>query len=483
MIKKSLGLVAVGFILCSIIFLSCKKINEATELGSDLIPSVDNVNTFELSLETETDNKPFPEKTSLVAGDVVAVGSFNDPEFGQTEASAYFTMSSGVYSTYPFVSKEAAITIDSVILSLGYASGYGDTIGNQTIEVFDLSPAKSFNDTAFYKYSDDEFSSTGAPLGSKSFSISALKNAVQVIYKKDTQNLTNVLRIPLANSLGTRLASYDISLATNGGYYNDSLFKTLFKGFAVKGAGVGTALTYFNLFDTAKSKLVVYFRATKDGKTDTSSASFYHSALQNGGRVVPGGVANTIKRTPGGNWASYLSNGMPTDDKLYIQSSPGSFAKIKIPGLDNMSNRLIHLAELVMYRVPSAQANIFTAPPLLYLDRINAAGDSAYLFESDQTVNNDGSINYLGGNLKGDTIRFNITRHVQGIVTRKESNLDLRLYAPLRTSLYLKRPAVDTNAFPVAASDKIANGRIVLGGGNYADPNLRLRLRLVYSNL
>ena len=148
-----------------------------------------------------------------------------------------------------------------------------------------------------------------------------------------------------------------------------------------------------------------------------------------------------------------------------------------------MSNRLIHLAELVMYRIPSAQANTFTAPPLLYLDRVNPAGDSAYLFESDQTVNNDGSINYLGGNLKGDTIRFNITRHVQGIVTRKESNLDLRLYAPLRTDLYVKRPTVEKNTFSVAASDKIANGRIVLGGGNYSDPNLRLRLRLVYSNL
>ena len=237
------------------------------------------------------------------------------------------------------------------------------------------------------------------------------------------------------------------------------------------------------MFDTAKSKLVVYFRATKDGKTDTSSTSFYHRAFDVGATVVPGGVANTIKRTPAGGWGSYLANGMAKDDKLYIQSAPGSYANIKIPGLDNMSNRLIHLAELVMYRIPSAQANTFTAPPLMYLDRVNAAGDSAYLFEKDQTVGNDGSVNYLGGNLKGDTIRFNITRHVQDVITRKESNLDLRLHAPLRTTLYAKRVPGDSTRVSVAAAEKIANGRIVLGGGNYSDPNLRMRLRLVYSNL
>lgn len=31
-------------------FFSCTKINEATELGDDLIPAVDNVNTFDTTL-------------------------------------------------------------------------------------------------------------------------------------------------------------------------------------------------------------------------------------------------------------------------------------------------------------------------------------------------------------------------------------------------------------------------------------------------
>ena len=190
--------------------------------------------------------------------------------------------------------------------------------------------------------------------------------------------------------------------------------------------------------------------------------------------------ANTIKRTPANNWQTYLANGNPLDDKLYIQSAPGSYAGIRIPGLDNLSNRTIHLAELIIYKIPSAQDNIFT-PSRLYLDKINNAKDSAFIFERDQSVNTQGQVSYNGGNLKSDnTYRFNITRHVQGIVTRQEPNQVLRLYAPLWSNLNVKGTA---NKVVVPVIDKIASGRVVLAGGNYSDPNMRLKLRIVYSNL
>ena len=149
-----------------------------------------------------------------------------------------------------------------------------------------------------------------------------------------------------------------------------------------------------------------------------------------------------------------------------------------------MANKLVHLAELVVYRVPSTQDNFFTAPPLIYLDKINTAKDSAYLFEKDQTINgNSGEVSYLGGNLRNDnTYRFNITRHVQGILTRKEPNMEMRLYAPFRTWLNVK-DKVPVPKILAPASNRIASGRVVVGGGNHPDPKLRLRLRLVYSNL
>ena len=467
--RKSLVIASLVLFFSSLIFNSCKKVNESTELGGDLIPPIDNINTFEVALETETNNSLLTDTTLLLYGDRVAVGNMTDPEFGKTEAATYFTMSSGVYGKYPFISKEAALTIDSVILSLAYTGAYGDTLSNQTLEIFELSPLATINTNTFYKYTDADFPTVATSLGSKAFNINSIKDSV--------------VRIRLNNSLGDRFASYDTTNTANGGFHNDSIFQTLFKGLAVKAGAPGSALTYFDVFDTTKSKLTVYFRATKDGKTDTANAKFYHLSVNYVNLIHPAGVANIVKRTPGGNWGTYLANTDLKDDKLYIQSSPGSYVNVKIPGLSTMDNKVVHLAELLMYRLPSAQDNIFLGPRLLYLDKINSTRDTAFLFENDQVVGSSGEVNYLGGNLKSDnTYRFNITRHVQGILTRKEPNLDLRLYAPLRTNLVVKNnPQVDK--VTVAASDRIANGRAVLAGGNYSDPSIRLRLRVVYSNL
>ena len=482
MTKNSLGLAAVVLGLCSIIFLSCKKLNEPTDLGSDLIPSVDNVNTFELSLETETDNfSLLNDTTEVYYKDQFAVGTLNDPEFGTTEASLYFPISSAKYGSYPFLNKDF-LEIDSVVLSLAYVGAYGDTANaSQTVKVFEVSPTVNLTDSLF-QYTDNEPANTGVELGSKTFALNTLKDSITITQNKTTRKVANVVRIPLAKSFGSRLASFDTINHANGGYFKDSIFRTLFKGFVVKAGGTGNALTYYDVFDDAKTKLTVYFRTAVNSVKDTSSADFIHfsAALTSD----PGGAGNTIKRTPGANWASYLANGNLKDDKLFIQSSPGSYGSIKVPGLTNMANKLVHLAELVVYRVPSAQDNFFTAPPLIYLDKINTAKDSAYLFEKDQTINgNSGEVSYLGGNLRNDnTYRFNITRHVQGILTRKEPNMEMRLYAPFRTWLNVK-DKVPVPKILAPASNRIASGRVVVGGGNHPDPKLRLRLRLVYSNL
>jgi hypothetical protein len=479
--KKSQGLAAVFLFVHSLLFLSCKKLNEATELGGDLIPAVDNVNTFELSLETETDNILFlNDTTELLFQDQTAIGALNDPEFGKTQASSYFNISSSIYSKYPFINKTGTVEIDSVVLSLGYKGVYGDSTSMQTLRVFEVNPSSTLYDTAFYKYAGTDFTTTGAELGFKTFAITSLNDTIPVI-RKDTQKVANVVRIRLNNSLGSRFASYDTTNTANGGFYNDSLFQILFKGLAIKADVTGNALTYFDIFDTEKSRLIVYFRSTKDSKTDTASAIFYHLPLPSSGGNLPGGIANIIKRTPGGNWSTYLSNGNSKDDKLFIQSSPGSYGGIKIPALNTLANKTVHLAELIAYRLPSAQDNIFTVPPRLYLDKFSIAPDTAFLFENDQPVGSSGQPSYNGGILRTDNAyRFNITRHVQGILTRKEPNLLLRLYAPFRTEPHVKN-VKDPVFIPVA--DRIADGRVVLAGGNYTDPNLRLRLRLVYSNL
>jgi hypothetical protein len=79
-----------------------------------------------------------------------------------------------------------------------------------------------------------------------------------------------------------------------------------------------------------------------------------------------------------------------------------------------------------------------------------------------------------------NSYRFNITRYVQGIVTRKEPNDSLRIYAPLRTVLQSK---LFGQKVTVPVLSVIANGRVTLAGANHPDPARRIRLRVVYSNL
>ena len=462
----SLGIV---FLSSLILFPSCRRINEATELGDGLIPAVDNIHTFDVSLDAITNNSLLTDSTQVFYSDLVALGDIDDPEFGHTHANVDFNISPSSFGTYPFV-KSDSLNIDSVVLSLSYQTAYGDTMNNgvQTLHVYEIDPNAGFNDTTLYKYSDpsSDFPTTGPDLGSATFTIKNLKDTITLIRGTDTTQVNNVVRIKLDNSLGTRFAQYD----TTNAYKNDSLFRTLFAGLAIKADAVGNALSYFDLSDVSNTKLTVYFRY---GKSDTASFDFHH---------VVSGQTNYIDRQNGGNYLTYLNNG--ASDKIYLQSAPGSYVSIKIPALDSFKNKVIHRAEIVATKIPSASDDIFTAPSQLILDKVNSGTpDTASMLEKDLTTDVTGIVGFssFGGRLLSDnTFRFNISRYVQGIITRHEPNDTLRIYAPLRTSLF---NSTYNTYLSVAVLDAIAKGRVVLGGGSYSDSTMRLKLRIIYSDL
>lgn len=476
---KKQSLILLSFVTLSFLFLfsSCKKINEPTEIGDELIPPIDNINTFETFFSTLTNNVAHITDDSTIMGnsDLAAIGSIsNDPEFGQTNASAYFRISSSVYGTNPFNHPDSSLVVDSVILSLSYDHTYGDTLSPQTVRVYEIAPNANFSDTGYYQYQREEFATTGTELGSKTFTASQLNDSVTHIRKGDTTKKVNQLRIPISTNLAYRFAAYDTLNGPNGGFRRDSIFKTLFRGLAVKAdPSTGNALSYFDLNDVNNTALTVYFRVQRAGKTDTATATFVHVK-------APNGQANIIKRTPAGGWNNYLTNGAAEDDKLYIQSAPGSYATIRIPQLDTFSNNIIHRAELIVTRVPSSMDNIFTPPAQLLLDRLSTNGSVAYIFEKDHYRNGDLDWTLFGGNLRSNAYRFNITRYVQDIVTRKDTNHVLRLQAPFRTSLYF--PGTQ-NRIVTGVLPGIAEGRVVLAGGNFSDPAIRTRLRIVYSKI
>ncbi|MBM3431979.1 MAG: DUF4270 domain-containing protein [Bacteroidetes bacterium] len=463
-------------LLLVLLFVACTRINESTNLGGDLIPPVDNINTFETFLSAEANNRFMTDTTKVYFSDDLALGHLNDPEFGTTHADAYFNISHPSYFIYPYYNRDS-VKVDSVVLSLSYQASYGDTNSNLTLRVFEISQNAGFSDTALYRYSHPDFALTGPELGNKSFQVKRLSDSIRFIQKRDTSKLANVIRIKLDTNFARRLVNYDTSNTANGGYRNDSIFKRLFRGFAVKADISGNALVYINPTDVLKNKLTVYFRYTKNGLTDTTQADYFHST---------GGQANLVRRTPGGSWLSYLNNGIPNDDKLYLPATPGSMAQIRIPALDTFRNVIVHRAELVLAPLPSTQGGTFRYPLGLFLDRISPRGDTAYSFDNDMLLsNNFTSFSYdigtFGGKLQRDsTYRFNITRYVQSLVTQRLRNDSLRIYIPIRAFLYSPGYQSRNQLF---VTDRVAYGRIILAGGNYPDATKRLRLRLVYSRL
>lgn len=479
--------------------ISCTRI-DTTELGDELIPVVDNVNTFDITLDVTSDNLLLVDSLPIIAADDIPIGEiFDDPEFGRTVSNAFFTIYPSTANGRPFNpynAPDSVIGIDSVVLQLAFSGVYGDTNNVQTFRVEEISQASTFKDSSYY-LGTGSFPTTNV-LGSKTVDFTKLNDSIRLIRKRDTTSVINVLRIPLNTSLGDRLADYDTTTTANGGYRSDSIFSTLFRGLAVKvdsNKATNKALAYFNLASTS-TKLQVYFRTKRTaGTIDTAVAEYFHAGSKTiaGLTLAVSGRASTIRREAQHGYATYLTNGSPNDDRLYIQSSPGSYALLKIPGLDTMTNKVIHLAELIAPKVAAAGDNTFGLPNFLFMDMITDDKDSALTVQNDFVFSNGvPNIATFGGLIRtsDQTFRYNLTRHVQGIITRDEKNYALRLYAPYVTIPYYFPPGKATDYAPstltkvnIPVSSGLGAGRVVLYGGAEADATKKLRLYIVYSKI
>jgi hypothetical protein len=493
-VKKSGLFLIVSVLVFGFILNSCKRINEATELGDGLIPAVANIHTFEAFFTTETDNVLVSDSSKITYFDDVAIGAItNDMDFGQTQANAYFNMAPVSFGAYPFSNLDSIQGIDSVVLSLSYVTSYGDTNSTLNLRVFEIDPASNFHDTigsqGLYPVSVPDFPTAGGELGSKSFELRSLNDSVKLVHKRtDTVKTANVLRIKFNGGAGAAFASKFIndtnSLSPLWAYKNTTNFYNIFKGLAVKADMQGNALGYFALADNSKTALTFYYRVKKNGVIDTTTTSFSHGDVR--AQVRFGAQANVIKRTPQNGFATYLAMAGTNDDKIYLQSDPGSAGIIRIPALDTFKSRIIYRAELIVPKLSAQQVDIFPPNQAMFLAK-QTTGDTLYSLKDDLISMGENfsiNLNTFGGRLLGDsTYRFNITRHVQEIISHGEPNTKLRLYLPYEDVIYFdsKDPKKSKRLLHVLPFQ--AAGRAILGGGSFVNPSRRVRLRVIYSNL
>lgn len=471
-------------LLLIVLFSHCTKI-KSTTIGEDLLPALDNITTFDTSLSVFASTAVTPDSLLPRLGvdanggsaDYILGSISNDPVFGKTSASIFLEFRPLFYP-FTYEAVKDSLFLDSVVLSLQLSTLYGDTNALQQIAVHRVTELLRYDSS----YRTDKQVQYSSELGSKTFAPSVLNDSIFL----RGYTTTNKLRIRLNNSFGTELLSLDTSSVGNGAFRSDSAFRQYLKGFGLipqlSGQGsAANALMTFSLGDSA-THIRLYYRFKKDGKFDTTSKTF---VTFNG---VPSASVNQISRTYTGSQAArFLGQSNAGDSLVFIQGSPGTFAQLRIPGIDQLKrakgNILVHLAQLSMEEVQTPGKNAaLTAPGQLYLEILDTIRGQYLPFFSDAFTNGSFDPVFFGSRRKllvasnGDnysSYSMNITRYFQGIVTRNNTNFPFGLSAPY---------SVVYSALQIGFGlNPLGYGQVVLGGGNH--PTRKMKLRIVYSTL
>ncbi|WP_197428940.1 DUF4270 family protein [Phnomibacter ginsenosidimutans] len=491
-------------LLITIVAAACTKI-ENTTLGGDLIPSVDNINTFDTVLEVIATNEIPDDSTRIFASDAHIAGAIdNDPQFGSSRSSLFFEMKP---ASFPYVMSTDSITqFDSAVLVLDYLGYYGDSSSPVTLRLYEANKKVNADTSVkpYYTFNPDLAPNTARFLGQKTMRPLDFRDTINIkrgdsLYKK----VTRQLRIPLDRNFAQALFRQDTS--ATGAFRSDSLFKEYLNGFALQCEGPANALLYFQM-NGANSGIEFYYRAKilLSGKIDTTSARMPFTSFS--------GHAMKFERNRGG---AEILNHLVADptkgaSQLYIQNAPGTVVKIKIPGLKTLTNRIIHRAELRVTEMTQNTTDPYFSqllpPTLLYLDVADTGNVYKGIPYDMAPLTNyfcfpSGTIEffYFGGPTKREVVNgellaryyMNMTRYIQGVVTRKEPVYDFRLSSPYY--LWYQNCNSNTFSYPtnvfrlLTTSNQIANlpgnGRIRLAGSNHPDPNKKLQLRIIYSKL
>lgn len=469
----------------------CTRIS-STDVGSGLIPAIDGVITKDTILEVLTDSYEDMDTARIYKSDNHLLGSIsNDPLFGKTRASLYFELKPNAYPYFVPGNKDSVV-VDSAVLILSYKGFYGDSTLPLRLNLFEIDNNTPLDQYRTYPVNHPSAVNVnlGQSLTSQTFDIRRLGDSVNNRY----ENANNQLRFPLSKAFATRfIKTYD---STNA-YRSDSIFRTYFAGFALTANTAGAnALLKISLADT-NTKFALYYSSSSTGATQRDTSVLYFKF-----NTISDGSANVVVRDRTGSEAArYLTTTSKSDSLVYIQSVPGTFVRIRIPGLQGLSNRIVHRAELITEQVPDDN-NLATLekqmlpPRYLLLSRYDSTIKAKRNIPNDYTIGSNGpNISAFGGYLVSKSIQgydnvasytFDVSRYVQGIVTRKDTSFTLRLSAPSNDSLYYTPPYPGNTSSQLyylnpSVGNDTGDGRIRLGGGTHT--RFRMRLRIIFSRI
>lgn len=502
--KPVLPLAITAITLFTLISWNCTKL-DTTDIGSDLLPAVDNVNTFDTILDINSTQGFFNDSLSFIGKyDDYTVGSINnDPLFGTTTASIFMQLKPPFYPYFFGNTGDTIVGLDSIVLCLRYRGFWGDSLLPVHLDVREVSST-----SIRFRDSTDKDNPTnyspgvmGASIGFSNIDVRTMADTIRLNNGRD--RVINQIRIKLSQAWAQQLFGRDSILANaaTNAFYSDSAYRRLYNGIAVIGGGGGNGLIYASLSDTATKLEIHYKKKTSGtGKLDSVYTSFrLNPVLGLGPANAPvSSTSDYIVRNRSG-----FPAGNPATGDHYIQTSPGTYINLKIPGLAGLSNSIVHRAEVIIEQIPTNTMidERFSGPNFLYLDLIDTITTKAYwkpiyldlntaeAYDPDfrtslPYIPSNFDFQYYGGYRRnkpdgfGNQIKhynFNVSRYVQQILTDRTHSYDMRVYAPFK----IRYPQYSINF--INYGNNIAFGRIRVGSGS--NPNYKLRMRIIYSKI
>ena len=389
-----------GAILLLVVAWGCKQGDQT--LGVDLLPGVKILDTryhqektsISTSVYTDTKIRVDRPKYNLL-------GSFNDPVFGRTDASFVAQFRLPFYRAFL-----PTAAIDSAVLIMTYKTIYGDTVSSQNLQVYELASSLNYEAKYLSSFNVGNLAAT-EPIGTGNFIPKFRTDSTKV----DTT--TQVIRVRLKNSFGSSLIGIDsLNLASS------DLFLKVFKGLYIRSTPIsrkGTLVSIINapMANTTESnpRIFLYYH---DAKSDTLS---YGCEIT----TNSANVASYVHDYSNARFNPNLNKENNTDSLIYIQPTGGIKSKILVPSLStwkDSANYAINKATLTFHAdTIMSDSRRYEMPKRLYLT-LDSLGTE--IFPADSKL----SSSYYGGfyDATTATYSFNVTQHLQQIITGKKQN-------------------------------------------------------------
>jgi len=446
-------------ILTTVLLFSCKK--EGT-LGLETQPTTDRISAGFKDSSTVLTYQVYDDTIKTSASSLVMLGSYNDPVFGKTSCSVYTQLNlENEGSNLEFSGGAAdpkAIALDSAVLTLQYVATSTDgrkfygAKDKQTVNVYQLTQAMVY-DSSYYSSTKIAYDNTHI-IGTATFIPNPDSNVTLTVGGVKTPYPPHV-RIKLDPAFAKNI----FAQSGSANLINSDAFHSFMPGLYITSNNPSQApgqggIFYFDPHGS-NTKMTFYYRRDTAAPVlgDTLAYSFEINSLS--GYFTH--CTHDYTSTP---VATALNTTGTDTGRLFVQSAAGTRVKLLLPYLKNWTNKgpiIVNKAELDVKVDLSTVTIDYDAHPQLFLVAIDST-DSKFYFPIDYYD----TYSIYGGTYDAvnQQYAFNITRHIQGILTGKIKN----------------------TGFYIAAGGSAVNAqRTVLYGASKVSN--KLRLKLTYTTL